>query len=114
MLLLVWYRRGNREAGWLILPSLLPTATTALYDIGSASTFTGWVELGFRLTDPVYVGRSLCSPTDLANLLFVLAIGVIMFFRFTRVSREQARISGGVVGGARYPAPAGAGDIAGD
>ncbi|MGD0732808.1 MAG: hypothetical protein ABR956_16205, partial [Terracidiphilus sp.] len=24
VLLLLWYRRGNREAGWLILPSLLP------------------------------------------------------------------------------------------
>jgi hypothetical protein len=24
VLLLIWYRRGNREAGWLILPSLLP------------------------------------------------------------------------------------------
>ena len=30
VLLFVWYRRGNREAGWLIVPSLLPAATTAV------------------------------------------------------------------------------------
>jgi hypothetical protein len=92
VLLLVWYRRGNREAGWLILPSLLPTATTALYDLGSASMFTGLGGLGF-LVNPVYVGTIPLQPTDLANLLFVLAIGVVMFFRFTRVSREQARVA---------------------
>ncbi|HWB98721.1 MAG TPA: hypothetical protein VG672_18560, partial [Bryobacteraceae bacterium] len=86
VLLLVWYRRGNREAGWLILPSLLPTATTALYDIGSASQFTGLGGLQF-LVNPVYLGSIPLQPTDLANLLFVLAIGVVMFFRFTRVSR---------------------------
>jgi serine phosphatase RsbU (regulator of sigma subunit) len=28
---------------------------------------------------------------DLANLLFLVAIAVVLFFRFTRVSREQAR-----------------------
>ena len=27
ILLFIWYRRGNREAGWLILPSLLPPIT---------------------------------------------------------------------------------------
>ena len=39
VLLLVWYRRGNREAGWLILPSLFPAAATALFDIGTASIY---------------------------------------------------------------------------
>ena len=29
--------------------------------------------------------------SDVSDFLFVLAIGVVMFFRFTRVSREQAR-----------------------
>lgn len=90
--LLVWYRRGNHEAGWLILPSLLPTATTALYDIGSASQFTGVGGLGFLL-NPVYVGRIPLQWTDLANFLFMVAIAVVMFFRFTRVSREQARVA---------------------
>jgi hypothetical protein len=90
VLLFLWYRRGNREAGWLILPSLLPTATTALFDIGSASQFTGLGGLAFLL-NPINVGGVPLQWTDLANFLFVLAIAVVMFFRFTRVSREQAR-----------------------
>jgi stage II sporulation SpoE-like protein len=88
--LFVWYRRGNREAGWLILPSLLPAATTALYNVGSVSIYTGWGRADF-LADPIPVGPIPLQLSDLGDLLFVLAIGVVMFFRFTKVSREQAR-----------------------
>jgi hypothetical protein len=55
VLLLVWNRRGIREAGWLILPSLLPAATSASFDVGNASIFTGWDKLNF-LVDPVMIG----------------------------------------------------------
>ena len=89
-LLFVWYRRGNREAGWLILPSLLPAATAAIFDVGSASLFTKWGKADF-LTYPIMVGPIPLQLSDLGDLLFVLAIGVVMFLRFTRVSREQAR-----------------------
>jgi sigma-B regulation protein RsbU (phosphoserine phosphatase) len=89
--LFVWYRGGNREAGLLILPSLLPAATTALYNVGSVSIYTGWGRADF-LADPIPVGPILLQLSDLGDLLFVLAIGVVMFFRFTRVSREQARV----------------------
>ena len=91
VLLLVWYRRGNREAGWLILPSLFPAATGALVDIGSVSIYTGWGRADF-LSDPIMAGPIPLQLSDLGDLLFVLAIGVVMFFRFTRVSREQARV----------------------
>ena len=90
VLLLVWYRRGNREAGWLILPSLFPAAATALFDIGTASLDTGWGHADF-LANPIQVGPIPLQISDLSDFLFVLAIGVVMFFRFTRVSREQAR-----------------------
>ncbi|HTW46583.1 MAG TPA: SpoIIE family protein phosphatase [Acidobacteriaceae bacterium] len=90
VLLFVWYRRGNREAGWLILPSLLPTAATAVADVGTASIFFGWGKLDF-LANPIPVGATGLQPADIGDLLFLLAIAVVMFFRFTRVSREQAR-----------------------
>jgi hypothetical protein len=90
VLLFVWYRRGNHEAGWLILPSLLPTATTAISDLGDASLYTGWGKLDF-LANPIPVGVVSLQPPDIGDFLFLLAIGVVMFFRFTRVSREQAR-----------------------
>ena len=88
--LLVWYRRGNREAGWLILPSLLPAATTALFDIGTASLDTGWGNADF-LASPIQIGPIPLQISDLGDFLFVLAIGVVMYFRFTKVSQEQAR-----------------------
>jgi sigma-B regulation protein RsbU (phosphoserine phosphatase) len=90
ILLLLWYRRGNREAGWLILPSLLPAATVSTYDLGTLSIFFGWQRLDF-LDNPIQFGPIPVQPADIGDLLFLLAIGVVMFFRFTRVSREQAR-----------------------
>jgi len=92
VLLLIWYRRGNREAGWLIVPSLLPAATSALYDLGTASIITGWSKLDF-LADPLQIGPVPLQVSDLADFLFVVAIGFVMFFRFTRVSREQSRVA---------------------
>jgi len=99
VLLLLWYRRGNREAGWLIVPSLLPAATVSLYDLGTLSIFFGWLRLDF-LDNPIQFGPVLVQPADIGDLLFLLAITIVMFFRFTRVSREQAR-SAAELGAAR-------------
>jgi serine phosphatase RsbU (regulator of sigma subunit) len=90
VLLFVWYRHGNREAGWLIIPSLLPAAIGVLYDLGTTSIYFGWGRLDF-LIDPIPLGPISLNTSDAGNLLFLLAIGFVMFFRFTRVSREQAR-----------------------
>jgi hypothetical protein len=92
ILLSIWYWHGNKEAGWLILPSLLPAATLSLYDIGTVSIFYGWRRLDF-LDYPVQFGPVPVQAVDLGNLLFLFAIAVVVFFRFTRVSREQARAS---------------------
>jgi hypothetical protein len=90
ILLLLWYRSGNREAGWLILPSLLPLATSSMLNVGTASVYFGWGFADF-LQNPIPLGPVPLQPTDIGDFLFVLAIGLVMFFRFTRVSREQAR-----------------------
>lgn len=92
ILLAMWLKKGNREAGLLIVPSLMPAASTALFSIGSASIFTGWGKLDF-LANPISVGPISLQISDIADFFFVLAIGVVMFFRYTRVSREQARIA---------------------
>lgn len=89
ILLLLWYRRGNREAGWLIFPSLLPLTMGALFDLGFASIVLGWRRFDF-LDSLIPAGPLDFQPPDLGNLLFLIAIAVVMFFRFTRVSREQA------------------------
>jgi hypothetical protein len=89
ILLLYWYRRGNREAGWLILPSLLPSLTTAILDGGIIGANFNLPRLA-RLGDGLMIGPLTVQPYELADVLFLIAIAVVMFFRFTRVSREQA------------------------
>jgi sigma-B regulation protein RsbU (phosphoserine phosphatase) len=90
--LLLWYRHGNREAGWLVLPSLLPLAMSSIYDLGTVSIYLGWGFADF-LDNPIMIGSIPLQIADLGAVLFLLAIGVVMFFRFTRVSREQARVA---------------------
>ncbi len=90
--LFLWYRRGNREAGWLILPSLLPAATTALFNLGSFSLFAGWGMFDF-LSNPIPLGQVSLQLSDVGDFVFLLAIAVVMFSRFTRVSREQTRVA---------------------
>jgi sigma-B regulation protein RsbU (phosphoserine phosphatase) len=89
ILLLVWFRRGNREAGWLILPTLLSVTALALNDIAIVAGYFGWTR-GWLLTPPIFGGFTLQS-FDIADLLFLLAISIVIFSRFTRVNREQAR-----------------------
>lgn len=90
ILLFIWYSRGNREAGWLILPSLAPAVSTALFDLGTASITLGWQPFNF-LVEPIQMGPIGLQLIDIGALVFLISIAVVMFFRFTRVSREQAR-----------------------
>lgn len=89
-LLFIWYRQGNREAGWLILPSLAPAVSTALFDLGTASITLGWRPFNF-LVEPIQIGPIGLQLVDIGTLVFLLSIAAVMFFRFSRVSREQAR-----------------------
>jgi phosphoserine phosphatase RsbU/P len=92
ILLFIWYRQGNREAGWLILPSLAPAVSAALFDLGTASITLGWQPFNF-LVEPIQMGPIGLQLADVGTLVFLLSIAVVMFFRFSRVSREQARIA---------------------
>jgi hypothetical protein len=90
VLLLVWYRRGNREAGSLILPSLLPLFAICMIDLGIIGMGVGsrWLT---ALSDPIPIGSFTFGLSDPANLLYLLSIGIVIFLRFNRVSYQQAR-----------------------
>jgi len=92
ILLFIWYRKGNREAGWLILPSLAPAVLTALFNLGTASITLGWQPFNF-LVEPIQVGPIGLQLVDSGALVFLFSIAAVMFFRFSRVSREQARVA---------------------
>ena len=89
-LLLYWSRRGNHEARWLIVPSLFPAAGVTITNLPQFAGSLGW-DVSW-LTRPLYLwGEVRLRPYDLADLIFMLAIGVVIFFRFSRLAVEQAR-----------------------
>ncbi|MFP5276805.1 MAG: SpoIIE family protein phosphatase [Acidobacteriota bacterium] len=90
LVLLYWSRRGNHEARLLIVPSLFPAAGVIITNLPQFAGDLGW-DVNW-LTRPLYLwGDIPLFGYDLADLIFLLAIGVVMFFRFSRLSEEQAR-----------------------
>lgn len=88
--LLYWSRRGNHEARWLIAPSLFPAAGVVITNLPQFAGTLGW-DVSW-LTQPLYLWGDLrLYGYDVADLIFLLAIGVVMFFRFSRLAGEQAR-----------------------
>ncbi len=92
-LLFYWHRHGNREARWLIVPSLAPAVGMILVNLPQIGSLLGR-NLDF-LSGPVLLwGIAPLSPADVADAIFLLAIGAVMLVRFTTLNREQARVSG--------------------
>lgn len=90
ILLMLWYWRGDRAAGWLILPTLLPAAGAILENIGFVARHMGWRQIEF-LAQSVAIGSVRFNIADLADLILLLLVGAIMLLRFNRISGEQAQ-----------------------
>jgi phosphoserine phosphatase RsbU/P len=90
VLLFVWYRRGNSEAGWLFLPSLLPLLSICLIDLGLIGTWLGSARLA-SIINPIPIGTFFIRVDDPGNLLYLISICIVIFLRFNRVSHQQAR-----------------------
>lgn len=88
VLLFVWYRRGNREAGWLIVPSLFGLAN-AFFGLGFIALIFHWQRLLFFFRVPT-LGAVGFRFDALANLSFLFAIAIVIFLRFARISRAEA------------------------
>lgn len=87
-LLVVWARRGNREAAVLIVPMLLANIGFIIFDIEVAFRFVHPSWTGFPR---LHLGLVAIDYVSAAQALFLLAIGLVIFLRFVRVSRDQAR-----------------------
>jgi len=93
VLLIVWLRRGNREAGWLILPSICPLLAGGLFEIyGVTAVGFNSHRLDFLL--PVlqfHIGLIGFRIVALGALLFLVAIGIVLFLRHTKLTQVQER-----------------------
>ena len=90
VLLFVWYRHGNSEAGWLFLPSLLPLLSICLIDLGLIGMWLGSARLA-SILNPIPIGTFFIRVDDPGNLLYLISICIVIFMRFNRVSHQQAR-----------------------
>jgi len=90
--LVVWhFWQGNKEAGLLVIPLLLNNLDEIL-DLTQWSLY----HLGLRhstaaFIPPIHLGLLTVNVGDIANLLFLLSIGILLLYRFHKTSQEQAR-----------------------
>ena len=99
VLLVVHWRRGNREAGILLIPVILQSLTiyigVALFFVMQIPAFAaGAVHISTQLSLPV--GPFQVSLQQLSDLLYLLTLLIIMVLRSTRISRQQAVLEGEV------------------
>lgn len=91
VLLGVWWRRGNHDAGLLLGPMLLANIGTVLDNATNAAWLAGWKKNPGSLIPPVRLGPFSIDTTTWTQLFFVVSIGILLYRRFVRVSQEQAR-----------------------
>jgi sigma-B regulation protein RsbU (phosphoserine phosphatase) len=88
VMLVVWWRRGSREAGVLVVPLVLSFLSSFMFNVDD---FSKLFNLGWNVLPAFHVAQVSVGLWDICQLVFLLAIGAVLFSRFTRVSREQAR-----------------------
>ncbi len=98
LLLIRHLRRGNREAGILLLPILLLSLNIYLQLIDFLmseipATSRQAIEFSTLLTN-VRMGPFVTSLNQVSNLFYALSIAIIMVLRSTRDSRQQALYEG--------------------
>ncbi len=90
VLLLTWSFFGDSAIEWLFIPALFPTLTLVLLEIAALAPYFGVWTAAWMTVLPNFEAFRV-QALDLANLMFLLAAGVVILFRTARLSREQAR-----------------------
>ena len=96
ILLIVHLRRGNREAGILLVPALLFSLSTSVgLMVFLLEQIPAFANAGYRLALIAFSlkwGPLTVNFGDLSNCLFVFSLAIIMVLRSTRISRQQAEL----------------------
>jgi hypothetical protein len=100
VLLIVHWRRGNREAGILLIPVILQSltyyASVLLFFLGLVPAFADATNRANKLLFQWQLGPFNWGLFQLANLLYLLSLAIIMVLRSTRISRQRALLEGEV------------------
>ncbi|MGB6743659.1 MAG: SpoIIE family protein phosphatase [Terracidiphilus sp.] len=96
VLLVIHLRRGNREAGILLVPSIFLSLGVYLffgsYLLQRIPALTA-PAVGFELwLEALKLGPLVLNIGDIGGCLFVLSLAIIMVLRSTRISHQQAQL----------------------
>jgi hypothetical protein len=98
VMLAIHLRRGNREAGILLVPVLLFSvyiyAKFALVLLFSIPEWRDFALNGFNLIDSYQAGPFAISLDYLSGIVSSLSLAIIMLLRSSRMSRRQAQLEG--------------------
>ncbi len=98
IVLIVHARRGNREAGILLIPLILFSLYIyAEYTLAALFQVSAWRQFalrGFALTDNYAVGPFTIPLDNVSGILSTISLAIIMLLRSTSMSRRQALLEG--------------------
>jgi hypothetical protein len=96
IILVIHWRRGNSEAGILLIPAILTSLVIyvqvtfgVLAQIPAALSFVNHVGL---LVFDLHAGPILLDFQEITNLLYILSLAIILILRSTRITRQQAQL----------------------
>ncbi len=96
ILLVVHWRRGNPEAGILLIPAIFSSLVDYVqFAVSVLILIPAFSKVGLQAVGVVYhynVGPIILNLNSLAQLLFVLSLAIIIILRSTRISRQQAQL----------------------
>ena len=96
VLLVIHFRRGNREAGILLIPVILSSLDlyieVLLSFLGSVHAFAPMAARWEEILGNLHAGPITFQIGNLSDLLYALSLAIIIVLRSTRMSRQQAFI----------------------
>lgn len=91
LLLLVWFIRGNREAGLLLIPTAITYAASFIDVVSSLAFFLHLKKDLTSVLPLIHFGPVPVAVGTLIDLPYFMVILLIIGLRFVRVSRERER-----------------------
>lgn len=96
IVLLIHWRRGNREAGILLIPTVLFSLYIyGEFGMGFLFQFTPWRDFairGLNVIDRFPLGPFEISLNSVSGILSTVSLAIIMLLRSTTMSRRQAQL----------------------
>jgi hypothetical protein len=96
VILVIHWRRGNGEAGILLIPAILTSLVIYVQiTLGILAQIPALLALAGRAANAFFnfhAGPILLDFQEITTLLYILSLAIIMILRSTRITRQQAQL----------------------